>query len=344
MMNCQDCREEISAALCLPEEQWSPEIQQHLAECAACRREFQWMQKAQAAIRDDQPAELPKNLHSSIMLAVAVGKLTLTEAKTETGSIEKLIAIKQKRKKNPWRLWTAAAVAAAAAIVMMVHSSGILIRPDNTSAEVGIADTKIADDSAAATGNPNQTEADPKEVSRMMLNPSAPQEPTACEPAAGSEAIDSEESTIATKAPTLPPTTLIAAPDEIYGLTTELPIGTADPVVRSLQIELDAALQEPLLAAAKSHALGYELLPATAEGFVIQLKIEGTGKELVELLRGIVIPDGYAASLPVFSLLPTVDSEKAADQTEISVYPIGSESVSLETETVYQLIFQFQVK
>lgn len=322
MMNCQDCREELAAALRIPEEQWPAEIKQHLSECAACRQETLWLQKAQAAIRDDQPAELPENLHRSIMAAVAVGKLTLGEIKPEIGNSEKIIPIKQRTGKNRWRFWTVAAVAAAAAVVMMIHGSDILVRPDHTVAEIGITDKKTENDLSATTGDTTQTLEEAKETSRMMINPTAP-----VEPAAGAgDPLSPEE------------------PTPVYGITAAPPAGVTDTAVRILQIELDAELQEAILAAAESYPFFYELSLATTEGSVTELKIEGTGKELVELLKRIEIPADSAASLPAFSLLPTGDSEITADQTEVSVYPIGSESVSLQAETVYQLVFQFQVK
>lgn len=367
MMNCQDCREELAAALRLPEEQWPPEIKQHLSECAACRQEYLWLQKAQAAIRDDQPAELPENLHRSIMSAVAAGKLTLGEIKPETGNSEKIIPIKQRTGKNRWRFWTVAAVAAAAAVVMMIHGSDILVRPDHTVAEIGIADKKTENDLSATTGDTTQTLEEAKETSRMMINPTAPVEPAAGESLTDSEANGFGGSAIAAKtlqdptAAILPDPNVTAAdglqpeagagdplspeePTPVYGITAAPPAGVTDTAVRTLQIELDATLQETILFVVESHSFSCVLFPTITEGSVKELKIEGTGEELVELLQGIEIPADSAASLPTFSLLPTGGSEITADQTEISIYPIGSESVSLQAETVYQLVFQFQVK
>lgn len=366
MMNCQDCREELAAALRIPEEQWSLEIKQHLSECAACRQETLWLQKAQAAIRDDQPAELPESLHRSIMAAVAAGKLTPAETKTEIASSEKIIPIKQRTGKNRWRFWTTAAVAATAAIVMMIHGSGILVRPDHTIAEIGIADKEIESDSAATAGDTTQTEAEAKAASRMMISPIVAEE-AAGELSSDSEAIGSEGPAIAAKtlqdptAAILPDPGVTAAdelqpeagagnpvtpqePTPIQGIIAVPPAGVTDTPVRTLQIELDAELQDAILTAVKSRPFSCVLFPATTEGSVIELKIEGTGKELVESLKGIEIPAGSAASLPTFHLLPTGDSEITAGQTEVSVYPIGSESVSLQAETFYQLVFQFQVK
>ena len=366
MMNCQDCREELAAALRIPEEQWPAEIKQHLSECAACRQEYLWLQKAQAAIRDDQPAELPENLHRSIMAAVAVGKLTLEENKPEIGNSVKIVSIKQRTGKNRWRLWTAAAVAAAAAVIMMIHGTGILNRPNQTIAEVGISDKEIESDSAATAGDTTQTEAEREAANRMMISPFVAEE-AAGELSSDSEAIGSEGPAIAAKtlqdptAAILPDPGVTAAdglqpeagagdpvsPDEptpIQGIIAVPSAGVTDTAVRTLQIELDAELQDAILAAADSYPLSSVLFPATTEGSVTKLKIEGTGKQLVELLQGIKIPDDSAASLPAFSLLSTGDSEITAGQTAVSVYPIGSESVSLQAETIYQLVFQFQVK
>ena len=382
MMNCQDCRAELSAVLSLPEEQWPPELRQHLAECAACRQEILWLQKVQAAIRADHPTELPPNLHSSIMAAIAAEKMTAVAAANKTGDSAKTKALQAKSGKRHWRFWTTAAIAAIAAVAMLIQTSGLLVRPEQTTAEVGITDTAKQYDAAADTNESaeqtakTEQEANSTEIQRAI--PSLPGVPTACEPPSDSETAPVKEATGGSKMLAKPPeanltdptvtndtllpeasvaaTDSAAAPNStadpdglseptaLYGLAAAPPTALVQPEPRSVQIELDQTLQEAILTAAEHSPLAYELIAATAEGSLTELKIEGTGEELVELLQGIVIPADSTVSLPVFSLQPTGDSEKTTDQNEVSVYPIGSRCVALQAGTVYQLSFEFQVK
>ncbi|MCE5195836.1 MAG: hypothetical protein LLG09_01715 [Negativicutes bacterium] len=410
MMNCQDCRTELSAVIALPEEQWSPELRQHLAECAACRQEFLWLQKVQAAIRADHPAELPPNLHRSIMAAIAGEKLTAAAAAKQTADSAKTRAVPVKRAKQHRRFWTAAAIAAIAAVAMLIQTSGLLVRPEQTVAEAGITDTAKEKGTAADTSAGTE----PVEKTGQGINrpdqPGAaltvPMLPEVSEPPTGSGTTDSvttdsvatdsvatdsvttdsgtidsvtiDSGTIGSKtiaageaagsqipaeppranpsdpllaspAP-LPPEANAAGPDstvESTALSGIAAVTPADPLQaepRSVQIQIDQALQELILTAVKDSALPFELIKATAAGSLTELKIEGTGEELVELLQGIVIPAGSTVLLPAFSLQPTQDSEKPADQSEVIVYPIGSRCVTLEAGTVYQLSFEFQVK